>query len=353
MNRKHLIPAVLLLLISLFSCDKNNSENPKSEQVTFRPYGLENKIVHELRLKSNELYAATNDGVFVRNITSSAGWQPYGLQGSIVKTLVFLPDGVCLAAGSNQAKTSFKVYKREPAASGFEEVNHNFGGGNPESLNNFFYQQATDELLAVGNNVVARSADKGATWTPIYNDWQGLATGLDFVQVNPLNGDIWAGGQNGIEGFSLIRYAQSTQTWQSWNTLLPSPSVAKDIAFDKTNPNTLLIGGEDGIIKTTDNGANWTIIRQHDHQARFYFGLELDEADKNTIYAASWVKDFENPQPLVLAVSKDGGLNWKEYTYQAPNQYGGVWDMVQVKADRKTKLYLGLYKGGVFEATVE
>jgi hypothetical protein len=135
--------------------------------------------------------------------------------------------------------------------------------------------------------------------------------------------------------------------------LLPSPSTAKDIAFHKTNPNTLIIGGEDGIIKTTDNGNTWTTIKQDDHKARFYFGLEFDETDSDKIYAGSWVKDFDNPQPLILHISENAGATWKEYKHTAPNLYGGIYDMVQLKDGNKTRLYLGLYKGGVFEAIIE
>src|SRR5688500_7433935 len=108
MKRKHFIPVVLLLLVALFACDKIETENPRAEQVTFKPYGLENKIVNELRLNNTELYAATDDGVFRKEMKSNAGWQPIGLQGTIVKTILFLPDGLLLAAGSDQAKTTFK-----------------------------------------------------------------------------------------------------------------------------------------------------------------------------------------------------------------------------------------------------
>lgn len=339
------------MLLFLFSCEKE-TETPAETQVTFKSFGLDNRIVNELRLNHDRLYAATDNGLYVKDLKGSADWQLLGLQGNNIKTMAILPDGLLLAAGSDPARTTFKIYKREANATAFVEVNNNFGGTEPEPLNNFFYKEDSQELLAVGSTVIARSADNGQTWTPLYGEWHGVASGLDFVQVNPRNQDIWAGGQNAIEGFALFRYSPSTETWQNWINLLPSPSVAKDIAFDKLNPGTVIVGGEDGIIKTTDNGSTWSVIKDDHQTARFYFGLEFDAADNKKIYAASWLKNFEDPQPLILAISKDAGLSWEEYTYQKPNLFGGVLDMVQVKEGLVTKLYLGLHKGGVYEATI-
>jgi hypothetical protein len=344
-------PFLLLLMAFLFSCEKDGNE--KAPRVQFKNYGLENKIIFEFQLVDQKLYAATNDGLFVKNTQSNTGWEAFGLQGKQVQTFVFLPNNTCLASVPNQEKTAFKLYRRNGTGAAFQEVLHNFGGDYPESLNNFLYLEATGDLLATGNDVIARSTDLGSTWTPIHNEWQQMATGLDFVKRNPHNGDLWAGGQNAIEGFNLHRYSKSSDSWHSWSNLLPPPSVAKDIAFHRTSPGTLIIGAEDGIIKTEDNGATWTIIKQDDHEARFYFGVDFDEVDKNKIYAASWQKDFDSPQPLILYISRNAGKTWQEFRHQDPSLFGGVWDMVQVRTGNKTKLYLGLYKGGVYEAMVE
>lgn len=355
MKTRPLITCIFLLLFItiLISCNHDDLQKPDEEAVTFKNYGLENKTINELKLINNHLYAATDDGLYVKDIKSNTGWQAKGLQGKIVKTFLFVPDEFCLASVHNEAKTEYKIYKSAGNQFEFQELATNFGGGYPELLTNFAYKQDTKEVLASGNKVVAKSTDGGGTWVPIYNDWQWFATGLDFIQLNPHTGDIWAGGQNAIEGFSLVKYSKNTSNWQEWSNLLPPPSTAKDIAFAKNNPNTLIIGGEDGIIKTTDNGAAWNIIKQNEHEARFYFGVEFDEENPERIYAASWKKDFTNPQPLIIYLSKNGGSTWQEHQYPDANLFGGVWDMVQTREGDKTRLYLGLYKGGVFEATID
>ncbi|PSR53406.1 hypothetical protein AHMF7605_07625 [Adhaeribacter arboris] len=343
------LPFFLLLL----SCTDSEIENPAKKSITFKPIGLSNRIVYELTVQDNKLYAATDNGVFVKSLSASSNWQELGLQGQMVKTILFIPDGTCLVSVSNPAKEEHQLYKAENNTFNFQQVNTNFGGTEPEPINNMAFNPATNEILGVGYNVVAKSTDKGTTWTPIYGDWHYLASGLDFVQLNQKNGDIWAGGQNGIEGFNLVQFSKASNTWQNWTNLIESPSTAKDIAFDKNNAKRLIIGGEDGIIKTEDNGTTWTTIKHEPHSARFYFGVDFDLDNSNKIYAASWLKNFSDPQPLLLYISENAGTTWKEYKYKDDSLFGGVWDMVQVKEGEKTKLYLGLYKGGVFEVTID
>ncbi|MDQ3291645.1 MAG: hypothetical protein M3Q05_10185 [Bacteroidota bacterium] len=352
----HFIPLCFLLSFCTepgYYCLDPDDEKPTQEKVTFKQIGLQGRIVYELTFKENKLYAATDNGLYVRSLANNSSWQEIGLQGQMVKTILFIPGGTCLASVSDPSKEQHKLYKAENNSFNFKQVNTNFGGTAPEPINNMTFNPATGEILGAGYNVVAKSTDKGTTWTPIYNDWQWLATGLDFVQLNPRTDDIWAGGQNGIEGFNLVKYSKATNTWQNWTNLIESPSTAKDIAFDKTNENRLIIGGEDGIIKTEDNGATWTTIKHEPHSARFYFGVDFDRYNSNTIYAASWLKNFSDPQPLIVYISENGGATWNEYKYKDENVFGGVWDMVQVKERGKTKLFLGLYKGGVFEVTID
>lgn len=75
------------------------------------------------------------------------------------------------------------------------------------------------------------------------------------------------------------------------------------------NPDRVIASGEGGILLTLDNGESWT-APLGDVDFRFYFKAVLDPQNSNAIYTASWVKDFDNPQPFVLEVSRDGGRSW-------------------------------------------
>ncbi|MFP4092491.1 MAG: hypothetical protein ACLFUB_19730 [Cyclobacteriaceae bacterium] len=55
----------------------------------------------------------------------------------------------------------------------------------------------------------------------------------------------------------------------------------------------------------------------------------------------------------MLQVSENGGQSWRTFTHDDSQLFGGVYDMLQVKEGAKTLLYLGLFKDGVYLATVE
>jgi photosystem II stability/assembly factor-like uncharacterized protein len=350
--RNAFFATAIACVLGLCACQENEPVTPECLQVSFRSLGLEYAIVNELELRENKLYAATDDGLYVKDLTATADWMSLGLQGKNVKTLVFLENNTLLAATSMPEQEEYLLYKSTNGGQDWQLTATNYGNGSPEPINDFAFDEQKNILYASGWNVVARSEDMGSSWTPIYGAWQSMATGLSVVAINPATGDLWAGGQNAIEGFTLAKQDAQDGQWQEWQTLLPSPSTAKSIAFSATNPQRILVGGEDGIIMTTDGGQHWSTIKS-DHTARFYFGLEFDQKIPERVYAASWVKNFHDPQPLTISISEDAGASWAEYIYPSTTLFGGVWSMVQKSENTQTHLYLGLYKGGVYEAVIQ
>ena len=52
-----------------------------------------------------------------------------------------------------------------------------------------------------------------------------------------------------------------------------------------------------------------TEILFEDHErSPFFFGIEYDIRNLNILYAFTWTKSFVDPQPLLMYISKDGGL---------------------------------------------
>lgn len=338
-----------LLLSSCF----DDSALPDGPSVTFQATGLEQRIVNELKLYNNTLYAATDAGLYAKSLSADADWQALGLAGKNVKALVSLNTTTLLASTANPSAEEFLLYRSENSGQSWQEVSSDWGNGAPEPINDFAYHAASNTLYACGWGVVGKSTDQGLSWTAIYGNWQSVATGLAFIEINPANGNLWTGGQNAIEGFTLAKKTSASEHWHSWQNLLPSPSVGKSIAFHPSEPGTVLVGGEDGILHSANGGSSWSVVMQ-DHTARFYFGLEYDQTSHERVYATSWVKNFDDPQPLVLHISEDGGASWREFRHAPSGLFGGAWDMVQWKdSQNRTKLYIGLYKGGVYEAIVQ
>lgn len=338
-------------VLALSACQTDEPVTPEPLRVTFQSIGLDEHIVNELELYQDKLYAATDRGLFMKDLATDADWVSLGLIQHNVKTIALLNNSL-LAATSNPLQEAYGLFRSENGGQEWQAVSHNYGNGYPEPFNDLSYDADSHTLYASGWGVVAKSEDEGLHWTLIQGEWQTLATGLSFVRTNPANGDVWTGGQNAIETFVLARQEAGNGQWHHWQGLLPAPSVAKSIAFSQTDPQLVLIGGEDGIIRSNDQGASWSTIKE-DHTARFYFGLDFDHTIKERVYAASWVKNFDNPQPLILYISEDAGNNWQEFQYPSSTLFGGVWSMVQRSSEAgKTSLYLGLYKGGVYEALI-
>ena len=346
--------ALLALLgaLSFYSCDEDDSAAPATYQVSFNSLGLDGRIVHELDLIQNKLWASTDAGLFVKDLSANSDWAARGLAQKNVKTFLALEDNLYLASTADVGQEEYMLYKSTDGGLSWHVLVSDWGNSSPEPLNDLALDASSNTLYACGSGVVAKSENQGQNWSIATGDWQSMASGLAFVAINPANGDVWSGGQNAIESFMLHHLNKSSGEWQNWHGLLPSPSVAKSITFSSTNPQRILVGGEDGIIRTSDNGANWTKVKE-DHNARFYFGLDFDHETEERVYAASWDKNFDDPQPLILHISNDSGNNWKEYKHSPANLFGGVWSMIQKSEGNKTKLYLGLYKGGVYEAIIE
>ncbi|WPP52259.1 WD40/YVTN/BNR-like repeat-containing protein [Catalinimonas niigatensis] len=341
------------LLLLTFACD-DDDQGTRETKVTFTELGLEGKTVHELNLVGDALFAATDDGLFVKDLSTDADWELAGLEDENVKAFVAIDEDTYLASVTVFGTLDHHLFKSTDGGESWIEVETNFGGLDPEGMADLEYNSTTEELFAVGVGVVAKSTDLGESWEPMYGEWGAFASGMDFVAQHPQSGNLWASGQNGIEQFSLVKYEKSSDAWEEWVGLLRSPSVGKDIAFDPGNNTSLIVGGEHGIIHSSNEGDSWTtILEDHADTTRFYFGVDYDKNIKDRIYAASWLKEFTNPQPLILKISEDGGENWKEFRHNDNDLMGGVYDMLQVKEGNKTLLYLGLFKGGVYLATVE
>lgn len=336
------------LLLSLAAC--SDDDQKQSKNVTFDSFGLDNRIVHKLKMQNNIIYAATDNGIYKRNISGTTEWELIGLQGEDVSAMDIKND-IIVAAISNYAEEDFKLFRTENGGTNWIQVETNFGGAYPEPVRAIRFHPTQNKIYGVGYNVIAESENLGGEWQIIHGSWGAMATGLSFVEVNQEINEIWAGGQNAIE--ELILYKISSSNTVQWTTLLPSPSVAKKIAFHPLNNAEVLIGAEGGIIKTTNSGSTWSTIKDNHEDSRFYFGVSYDHSNPDIIYAAGWLKNFTDPQPLILNISEDKGNTWKEYQHQDATLLGGVYDMVLVQDENKIELYMGLYKGGVYKASVE
>lgn len=345
---------IISLILTFFSCSKeseNNPDNTQDEIVSFESLGLEGKTVHQIIATESILIAATDQGVYKSDFSSN--WTLMGLQKKNVIAISIINSNtiVCSVTDDDQFQNP-QLIKSIDFGQSWSLVENNFGGDAPEIIYELRYDSSSNELLASGKGVIASSFDEGKTWVVRFGFWNAFTKGLWALEINPANNQVWAGGQNAIESQVIVQLDSNREELNQWIAELPSPSTVEKFAFNN-NSNRIILGCEDGILLTEDNGVTWKNIYANDTvSARFYYGLAYDNLNPEKIIAASWDKNFERPQPLMLHISEDNGETWNIISPDIPLIFGGTRDMLQRQENGKTVLYLGLWKGGIYKAKI-
>lgn len=342
---RHFLKALPLVMLGGLACgDNDETEGPR---VTFESLGLEGVNIEELHVVGDRLFAVTRSGVFRRSLdaASTANWD----QGAFAYTdaMVDLGGGELLLSEGLLTPT---LQRSTDGGVTWRKVTEHFGSIDAERVRDF--DRRGDTLFASGTGVVAQSTDGGRTWTQLYGAFDTFGSGLGEVHVDPRDGEIWAGGQGPIEDVVFVRSQDHGATWDEWPGIIGPPSTLTDIAFHPNDLQTLFAGFEEGLLRTRDDGVTWELVIDRHKDAKFFFGVEIDREVPSRVYAAGWLKRYEEPQQLILHISDDQGDSWTEVS--GPATFGGVWDMVQIDRPRSepAELLLGLQGGGVYRVRI-
>lgn len=361
---KKIIQSVVYLSISIFvfifSCEpKEDFEPIRSGQFTLKSHELNGITVNELIIKGDWIFAATKNGVYgKRTNVPGEKFRELGLQNNDVlhlhafTTTEIIASVVNIKPGQNQES---KIFQTVNGGNNWNILTTNFGGTNESFKDGLSYFSAVsgkpNELYAAGHGSLAKSVDKGRTWELVWGEWGMAAMPSTRVSINPIIPDeVWIGGQGSIENGYLVRL-KNNQEVDYWTDLVPNPTVVKEIVFDRENPQTVYVGWEGELAKSTDNGKTWqTLINRH-QDSHFFFGIGLSPSVSTRIYTAKWKKGEES-QKLELYHSDDKGVTWKTEEFSKITQ-GGVWDLKVIQSGNKDRIFLGLYKGGIVEIVNE
>lgn len=342
---------VVFLSGVLAACENDDDPGIGEDRVPrFEHQGLHDHVVSRLYADNGRILAGTDQGLYIK--TADGGWQ-----------LSLLPDGEVLDIAlvgaehylvalreSEDGIFNDRLMETTDGGDSWHEVEHNFGGEDPEPIYGLYYDNYNNALYATSVGALAVSYDHGRAWDLLEGVWHSFGQRTSIVRHNSATNEIWYGGQNAIEQMVLERFSLDSQTLERFTDLLPSPAVIYGIQFDPENDLGVYVSGEGGILKTEDNGEHWrTLIG--DVNYRFYFDLALDPFDAQTLYTGGWDKNWESPQPLILEVSTDDGVTWEQYQYSNDELYGGVRSILATAEDEVTVVYLGLYGGGIMKVT--
>ena len=338
---------VIILIIISCGCvndSVSNSNNVQEAEII----GLENRIIRELKIYDQALFAATDMGLYRLNLSRSSEWISLGLDEYNISSVIKDNDRL-LAASNDFRNAEFLLWQSEDNGKSWTAIDSDFGGEFSEPINALTANENISTIYGIGQFAIAESDDFGLTWKLLAGSWGAFGAGLQTLEYNSLSNEVWAGGQNAVEGFILFELNLHQQTSKLHGSLIKPPSTVTNILFDPENADRIIVGAEAGILETRDGGENWDILLEDHEQSRFFNGLEFDPEDSQTLYAAGWLKKFETPQPLDVYKSIDGGAQWDTLRYFQENKdlFGGVWSSVSHQNEEVYQIYLGLYKGGV------
>ncbi len=338
---------IIFVFAALLSCSENDPSPTPFKDLEWKKLGLEGKIVNEIQLYEDVLYAATDDGLYKKSISEeSEDFSLVNFAGKNVSAIVFLNNQQVFAAVNG------KLFHSENAGNTWQEVSGDFGGEEEEAIHDIAAAPG-GALYATGVWAVAKSENDGLNWQPEWGYWGGFGTGTDVVAVNPHRPtEIWAGGQGGIENGFLLKSPQGEEEeWTEWFDLVENPTVVKEIIFDGEDADKVYVGWEGKLIATENSGETWETLIDEMEEVRFFFGIAKSTRNNAVIFAGGWLKRFDDPQPLILYYSTNDGETWKQVEHPSEN-LGGIYDMKVLSESGRERVFAGTYKGGVYEIIV-
>lgn len=183
--------------------------------------------------------------------------------------------------------------------------------------------------VAVGSGGVWKTMNSGTTWNPIFDKYDVYSTGCITVDTNNPH-RVWLGtGENvggrhvGI-GDGIYKSENDGATWKNMG-LKKSEHISR-IIVHPSNSDVLWVaaqgplwssGGERGIYKTVDGGANWKQVLG-DKMWTGATDIIIDPRNPDILYAATWER-HRNVAVYVgggpgsgIHKSVDGGETWTE-----------------------------------------
>jgi len=194
--------------------------------------------------------------------------------------------------------------------------------------------------VAVGSGGVWKTENAGTTWSPIFDDQSTYSTGC--ITLDPSNpSTVWVGSGENVGG-RHVAYGdgiyKSTDDGKRWKNMgLKNSEHISEIIVHPDNSDVVWVavqgplwskGGERGLYKTTDGGANWKQVLGNNEWTGVT-DIMVDPRNPQIIYAATW--DRHRTVAALMGGgpgsgihrSDDGGNTWRKLTNGLPSSNMG------------------------------
>ena len=224
--------------------------------------------------------------------------------------------------------------------------------------------------VAVGSGGVWKTENAGTTWSPIFDDQSTYSTGC--ITLDPSNpSTVWVGSGENVGG-RHVAYGdgiyKSTDDGKTWKNMgLKNSEHISEIIVHPDNSDVVWVavqgplwskGGERGLYKTTDGGANWKQVLGNDEWTGVT-DIMVDPRNPQIIYAATW--DRHRTVAALMGGgpgsgihrSDDGGNTWRKLTNGLPSSNMGKIG-ITISPQQPDVVYAAIEldrtKGGVYRS---
>ncbi|MBT5974286.1 MAG: glycosyl hydrolase [Flavobacteriaceae bacterium] len=224
--------------------------------------------------------------------------------------------------------------------------------------------------VAVGSGGVWKTEKAGTTWSPIFDDQSTYSTGC--ITLDPSNpSTVWVGSGENVGG-RHVAYGdgiyKSTDDGKTWKNMgLKNSEHISEIIVHPDNSDVVWVavqgplwskGGERGLYKTTDGGANWKQVLGNNEWTGVT-DIMVDPRNPQIIYAATW--DRHRTVAALMGGgpgsgihrSDDGGNTWRKLTNGLPSSNMGKIG-ITISPQQPDVVYAAIEldrtKGGVYRS---
>ncbi|MDC1250270.1 glycosyl hydrolase [Flavobacteriaceae bacterium] len=224
--------------------------------------------------------------------------------------------------------------------------------------------------VAVGSGGVWKTENAGTTWSPIFDDQSTYSTGC--ITLDPSNpSTVWVGSGENVGG-RHVAYGdgiyKSTDDGKTWKNMgLKNSEHISEIIVHPDNSDVVWVavqgplwskGGERGLYKTTDGGANWKQVLGNNEWTGVT-DIMVDPRNPQIIYTATW--DRHRTVAALMGGgpgsgihrSDDGGNTWRKLTNGLPSSNMGKIG-ITISPQQPDVVYAAIEldrtKGGVYRS---
>lgn len=257
---------------------------------------------------SNILYIGSGDGIY-KTTDAAATWK-HLLTGMRVGDVAVDPSKNDLIYAAGISTNNGRIIKSTDGGESWKDIYVEPTKNNP--VLSLAISRANSRVILAGlnNGEIIRSVDEGITWQ-IVRDLSNPVTELEYIDSTSayaltLNNGIYTTSDQGSNWSTIV--ASRTDGIQGNRPILSTSYY--DVAFDPRLKGVIFLATDQGLLRSVDNGANWTL-------------MNLPVTDQ-TLPASAVAINPTNSNNLLIAVgttilkTNNGGMTWE--TRKLPTQ---------------------------------